>query len=167
MSVLTQNYLSTYAQYVWNYRFRFISRKCSEPETNISTICWSTTIPLLLLYVTPNNSPISTDSFLALKSPLASPSWLPNTCLPWPTSGSGISRLQWLPGAVCTVVWPTLTTIVLSEEPLWETILKWPCTSSIDHEHNKIIVIDNKYAVTNIIMSQSELVNYNVGFDSR
>jgi len=73
MSVITQNYMSVYAQHVSRTPYRSTSPRSSAPGTSTSTICSSSTSPPTSPWPTPNNSPTSTASSTAPKSPPGSP----------------------------------------------------------------------------------------------
>lgn len=73
MSVITQNVMSVYAQYVRLPPRRSTSPRSSGPATSTSTTCSSSTSPPTSRWPTPNSSPTSTASSAGPRSPPASP----------------------------------------------------------------------------------------------
>ncbi len=73
MSVITQNYMSVYAQYVPPPTFRSTSLRFSAPGTSTSTTCSSSTSLPTSHWLMPSNLPIWTVSSTGLRSPPASP----------------------------------------------------------------------------------------------
>lgn len=69
MSVITQNQMSIYAQYVPHPPFRLTSPKSSEPGINTSTTCWNSTSLLMCLWRTLSSWPTWIVSSTELRSP--------------------------------------------------------------------------------------------------
>lgn len=133
MSVITQNQMSVYAQYVPDSSRRSINPRSSEPGISTSMTCWSSMSQLMFLWQMLSNWPTSTAWSAELRLLPVFLIWLLLTCQRWQLDGSGIRRLQWLDGEICTQPSSMLTTIEPSREPLWESTLRLASISSIDH----------------------------------
>lgn len=121
MSVITQNTMSVYAQFVCIKWYRSTNPKSSELETSYSTIFSNATNPALSHYATPNKLLILTDWFQEPRLLPDARIWPLNTCQRLPVSGSGTRKLQSLDGVTCILEWQAVTITGLLKEPPLES----------------------------------------------